>query len=112
MYIVAQTVKNLPAMWETRVWSLGQEDLLEEGMAAHPSIFAMEKRRNPMHRGAWQATPYVGLQRVRQNWAANTHNAEDTQGPALSEVFGKDPDAGKDWGQEEEEMTEDEMVGW
>ena len=24
----------------------------------------------------------------------------------------KDPDAGKDWGQEEKEMTEDEMVGW
>ena len=25
---------------------------------------------------------------------------------------GKDPDAGEDWGQEEEEATEDEMVGW
>ena len=27
-------------------------------------------------------------------------------------LFGKDPDAGKDWRQEEKEMTEDEMVGW
>ena len=27
-------------------------------------------------------------------------------------LIGKDPDAGKDWGQEEEGMTEDEMVGW
>ena len=27
-------------------------------------------------------------------------------------LIGKDPDAGKDWGQEEKEMTEDEMVGW
>ena len=27
-------------------------------------------------------------------------------------VMGKDPDAGKNWGQEEKEMTEDEMVGW
>ena len=27
-------------------------------------------------------------------------------------LFGKDPDAGKDWGQEEKGMTEDEMVGW
>ena len=28
------------------------------------------------------------------------------------ELIGKDPDAGKDWGQEEKGMTEDEMVGW
>ena len=27
-------------------------------------------------------------------------------------LIGKDPDAGRDWGQEEKEMTEDEMVGW
>ena len=31
---------------------------------------------------------------------------------AKSWLFGKDPDAGKDWGQEEEGVTEDEMVGW
>ena len=31
---------------------------------------------------------------------------------AKSRLFGKDPDAGKDWGQEEKGMTEDEMVGW
>ena len=31
-------VKNLPAMWETRVRSLGQEDLLDEEMATHSSI--------------------------------------------------------------------------
>ena len=29
-----------------------------------------------------------------------------------SRLFGKDPDAGKDWGQEEKGVTEDEMVGW
>ena len=29
-----------------------------------------------------------------------------------SQLIGKDPDAGKDWGQEEKGMTEDEMVGW
>ena len=33
-------VKNLPAMWETRVRSLGWEDPLEKGMATHSSIFA------------------------------------------------------------------------
>ena len=32
-FLVAQTVKNLPEMQETQVWSLGQEDLLEKGMA-------------------------------------------------------------------------------
>ena len=29
-----------------------------------------------------------------------------------SQLIGKDPDAGKDWGQEEKGATEDEMVGW
>ena len=33
-------VKNLPAMWETWVLSLGWEDFLENGMATHSSIFA------------------------------------------------------------------------
>ena len=35
---MAQMVKNLPAMRETKVQSLGQEDPLEKGMAAHSSI--------------------------------------------------------------------------
>ena len=38
--LVAQTVKSLPAMWETRVRSLGWEDPLEKGMATHSSILA------------------------------------------------------------------------
>ena len=38
--LVAQAVKNLPAMQETRVRSLGQEDPLEEEMANHSSILA------------------------------------------------------------------------
>ena len=37
---MAQTVKNLPAMRETWVRSLGQEDPLEKGMATHSSILA------------------------------------------------------------------------
>ena len=36
--LVAQMVKNLPAMQETRVQSLSREDPLEKGMATHPSI--------------------------------------------------------------------------
>ena len=37
---VAQMVKNLSAMWETQVRSLGQEDPLEKDMATHSSILA------------------------------------------------------------------------
>ena len=50
---VAETVKNLPAMQETWVQSLGWEDALEEGLATHFSILAW---RIPMDRGAWRAT--------------------------------------------------------
>ena len=38
--LVTQTVKRLPTMQETRVQSLGQEDLLEKEMATHSSILA------------------------------------------------------------------------
>ena len=38
--LIAQLVKNLPAMWETRVRFLGWEDLLEKEMATHSSILA------------------------------------------------------------------------
>ena len=51
--LVAQMVKNPPAMWETKVQSLGWEDPLEDGMATHSSILAWGI---PMDRGAWQAT--------------------------------------------------------
>ena len=37
---MAQTVKSLPALWETQVRSLGQEDPLEKGMATHSNILA------------------------------------------------------------------------
>ena len=48
--LVAQTLKNPPAMWETWVPSLGWEDPLEEGMAIHSSILAW---RIPMDRETW-----------------------------------------------------------
>ena len=38
--LVAQRVKHLPAMWETRVQSLGREDSLEKEIATHASMFA------------------------------------------------------------------------
>ena len=40
--MVAQTVKNLPAMQETQIQSLGREDPLEKAMAIHSSILAWE----------------------------------------------------------------------
>ena len=51
--LAAQWVKNPPAIQETCVQSLGQEDPLEESMATHSSILAW---RISMNRGAWQAT--------------------------------------------------------
>ena len=45
--LVAQTVKRLPAMWETRVRSLGGKDPLEKEMATHSSTL-----ENSMDRGA------------------------------------------------------------
>ena len=54
--MVAQMVKNPPAVWKTWVRSLGWEDPLEEEMATHCSILAW---RIPMDRGAWRATVQV-----------------------------------------------------
>ena len=54
---MAQTVKNLPAMWETWVRSLGWEDPLEEGMTTHSSALAW---RIPMDSGTWWATVHGG----------------------------------------------------
>ena len=51
--LVAQMVKNPPAMQETWARSLGWEDPLEKEMATHSSILGW---RIPMDRGAWQAT--------------------------------------------------------
>ena len=52
---MAQRIKNLPAMQETRVPSLDWEDPLEMGVATHSSILAW---RIPMDSRAWQATVY------------------------------------------------------
>ena len=52
--LVAQTVKNLPAMQETWVLPLGQEDPLEKEMATYP--FQLSCLGNPMDGGAWWVT--------------------------------------------------------
>ena len=68
--LMAQMVKNLPAMRETQVQSLGWDDPLEKGMATHSSILAW--------RISWSEDPgrlqSLGSQRFRYNWSdlANT----------------------------------------
>ena len=57
--LVAQMVKNLSAMWETRVQSLGGEDPLEEGTATPLQYSGLE---NPMDRGAWRAAVHRDTQ--------------------------------------------------
>ena len=65
--LLAHMVKNLPAMQETWVWSLGGEDPLEKGMATHSSILAwwIPWTEEP---GGLQS---IELQRVRHYWATN-----------------------------------------
>ena len=60
---VAQRVKNLPAMQETRVQSLGQEDPLEKGMATHSSILVWRITGTEKPGGL----QFVGSQRVGHN---------------------------------------------
>ena len=60
---MAQTVKNLPAMPETQVWSLGQEDPLEKGMATHSSFLAWRIQWTE-ESGGLQS---MGSQRVRHD---------------------------------------------
>ena len=61
--LVSQMVKSLPAMWETRVRSLGQEDPLEKEMATRSSILGWKI--------LWTEEPgglqSMGLQRVRHD---------------------------------------------
>ena len=83
--LVAQMVKNLPAVQEIWVWSLGQEDPLEEGMATHSSILAW--------RIPWTEEPgglqSMGSQRVRHEWATNTPHANLLWG-----IFSSSPNFG------------------
>jgi len=59
--LVAQLVKNTPAVLETWIRHLGWEDPLEESMATHSSVLAW---RIPMDRGAWQAAVH-GVTKTR-----------------------------------------------
>ena len=91
--LVAQMVKNLPAMWKTRVWSLGQEDPLKEGQPRDRTwVSCIASRRFTVWatretegmatysqilawRIPWTEEPggsqSMGSQRVRHDWATN-----------------------------------------
>ena len=66
---MAQLVKNLPAMEETWVQSLGWEDALEKGKATHSSILAWRIPR-PIQS--------MGLQRVRHSWTGGSGSTAGT----------------------------------
>ena len=71
---MAQKTKNPPAIQETWVWSLGQEDPLEKEIAFHSNILAWEILW-PEEPGGLQS---VGLQRVGHNWATEpTHRHQE-----------------------------------
>ena len=51
VFLDGSVVKNLPAMWETRVQSLGREDPLEKGTATHSSFLAWRIPRSEVPGG-------------------------------------------------------------
>ena len=71
-------VKCLPAIQETRVSSLGQEDALEKEMATHSSITGLE---NPIDGEAWWATVHgvAKSDMTKQLARARTHTHTHTQ---------------------------------
>ena len=74
--LVAQVVKNPPAVWESCVQSLGWEDPLEKGKATHSSILAW---RIPKDRGAWRATVHgVAESDTTEQISTNNENDEDS----------------------------------
>ena len=68
-FLVAQTVKNLSAMQETLIWSVGWEDPLEKGMASHSSIPAwrIPRTQEPGRLSSMRS------QRIKHDWVPNTH---------------------------------------
>ena len=130
--LAAQMVKNLPAMWEAWVWSLGGEDPLEKGTATQSSILTWRipwieepgglQSMGPRRFGHETPLDCKEIQPVHsegdQPWDFFGRNDAKAETPVLwpphakSCPIGKDSDAGRDWGQEEKGTTEDEMAGW
>ena len=74
---VGPAVKNLPAKWESRVRSLGREDLLKKGVASHSSVLACEiqQTEEPGGYGPWGGKEWGRTERLDnhkepQRWKA------------------------------------------
>ena len=88
--LVAQRIKRLPAMWETRVRSLGWEDPLEKEMATHSSTLAW--------RIPWTEEPgrlqSMGSQRVGHDWATSLCQCRRCRRPGFNPWVGTIPGVG------------------
>ena len=67
----SQVAQNSPAMWETWVWSLGWEDLLEKEMATHYSIPAWEIPRTEEPGGLWSRKESDSTERLSTHSTAS-----------------------------------------
>ena len=70
--LVVRMIKNLPAIWETWVRSLSQEDPLEKGMATHPSCLAW---RIPVDREAW----WAAVHGITKSWTQLSDKAQHSR---------------------------------
>ena len=104
---------------ETWIWSLGQKDLLDEGMATTPVLLPRESHGQRSLAG-YSSEGHKELDmRTELNWLKqlSMHSSKFLYIPILwppdaqTQLTGKDPDAGKDWGQEKG-VTEDKMIEW
>ena len=77
--MVAELVKNPPAMWETRVQSLGWEDPLVKGTASHPSILAWRIPRTVQPMGSQSQTRLSDFH--IHTHGAGTHRLLGTRAP-------------------------------
>ena len=71
----------------------------------HSILKEIEKKKKYIYKGNW---PWISIRKTDAEAEAPILWPPDER----SWLIGKDPDAGKDWRQEEKGMTEDEMVGW
>ena len=107
---MAEQIKNPPAVQETWVWSLGQEDPLKEEVAAP---FQYSRLKTPMDREAWQALVQRAI-RVRHDWAhthtllGKTHNQSSNLEMSLEQKWKKNKT--KHWKQVEDKETHQKAV--
>ena len=99
MFISSGILGSIPYLWHLEnwcFWTVVLEKTLESPLDC--------KEIQPVHPKGYQSWVFTGRTEAETPILRPPH--------AKSWLIGKDPDAGRDWGQEEKGMTEDEMVGW